>query len=160
VEPVNRSIRPHHVHASRQLFASHPDPAAAEAAGQPVLVVSVWFGADGSCHLAVAGEIDFGTVSRVSEALEWATGHCDGDVRLHLAKVTFAGARFVNELVSTYARLAEAGRRLRLEQVPAKLARLVRLCNTGYLLDADPDIPSRRGPRTAEKWTCSARPER
>jgi anti-anti-sigma regulatory factor len=160
VEPVNRSIRPHHVHASQQLFASPPDPAAAGAAGQPVLVVSVWFGADGSCHLAVAGEIDFGTVSRVSEALDWATEHGQGDVRLHLAKVTFAGARFINELVSAHVRLTQAGRRLRLEQVPAKLARLVRLCNTGYLVDADPDVLAHRGPRTADKWTCSPRPER
>jgi anti-anti-sigma factor len=125
-----------------------------------VLLVSVWFGADGSCHLAVAGEIDFGTVSRVSEALEWATEHGRGDVRLHLAKVTFAGARFINELVRAHVRLAESGRQLRLEQVPAKLARLVRLCNTGYLLEANPDVVTHRGPRTAEKWTCSPRLER
>jgi anti-anti-sigma regulatory factor len=124
-------------------------------------MVSVWFGSNSSCHLAVAGEVDALTAPRVSEALEWAGEHCDGDVHVHLAKVTFAGAKCINELVNAHLRLAESGRRLRLDKVPAKLARLVRLCGTEYLLDdVELEAPARRAPRTADKWTCVARTDR
>lgn len=89
----------------------------------------------GSAVVVVAGELDIASVPRLEEVLEQAVHAGAGQVRVDLARLSFCGAAGVTVLVQAHRTLAQLGRSLHLEHIPATIEQSLRAADAEWLLD-------------------------
>lgn len=100
-----------------------------------LLSVALHPGPGDAVTVSLAGELDIASVSRVRAALVEAVAAGTGEVNVDLARLTFCDAAGIAVFIEAHQRLAAAGRRLRLQQVPGHIGETFGFAEAGWLLD-------------------------
>ncbi len=127
------------------MSAQSKDPVSAETA-QETFTVQL---DAASGRIVVVGELDDDTVPALREAVHLAcrTGRCD--LAIDLAGVSFLGAAGVNLLVEVHDWQQGAGLRLEVVGASSWVDRVIRICDTDWLLTATlPIRPATEPPRS------------
>lgn len=98
------------------------------------LVVQVEPGPVGTT-LRLRGDVDVATVAEARTAFEQATADNPGDVFVDLTDVSFVDSTGLGMFIGWHKTTQAAGRHLRLECVPSRVGRMLRLTGLDQILD-------------------------
>lgn len=86
--------------------------------------------------MRLRGDVDVATVAEARAAFDEATsGHPDDDVFVDLTDVSFVDSTGLGMFIGWHKATMAAGRHLRLECVPSRVARMLRLTGLDQILD-------------------------
>ena len=90
-------------------------------------------------RLEIAGEVDLGTVAAVGDHLELLARSSTADIEVDMSGVTFCDAAGLHVLINAHHRLRVLGRRLRVVDPSAPVARLLHLAALDTILLTAPE---------------------